>query len=107
MVTEALKKDPDVIVVGDFNTTERDIEELAGSIGMKVMVPAGQDGVGTTHAGNRYDHFLVSPDLADEEAVGCHIETFEGEDLKTAKEVSDHLPVLARFRTEARFRDRQ
>jgi endonuclease/exonuclease/phosphatase family metal-dependent hydrolase len=47
VVIEMLKKDPDVIIVGDFNTEEKDIQELAQSIGMQVMVPAIQDGVGT------------------------------------------------------------
>jgi hypothetical protein len=46
-------------------TKEEGIQELAQAIGMVVMVPTGQEGVGTTHANNRYDHFLVSKDLAD------------------------------------------
>jgi hypothetical protein len=64
-----LNKDPDVIIAGDFNTKEKEIEELAKEIGMRVMISEDQDGVGTTHAGKRYDHFLISPDLADEEGV--------------------------------------
>jgi len=107
VVSEMLKIDPDVIIVGDFNTEEEGIQELAQSLGMSVMVPFGQNGIGTTHAGHRYDHFLVSQDLANEEAVGCHIKTFGGDDLETAKKVSDHLPVLAEFRTDSRFRDRK
>ena len=107
VVQSLLQIDPDVIVVGDFNTTEVGIAELATAIGLVVMVPPGQDGVGTTHAGNRYDHFLISPDLATEEAVSAHIETFTGTDLVIAMRVSDHLPVTARFRTDARFRDRE
>ncbi len=107
VVSEMLKKDPDVMVVGDFNTEEEGIQELAQSLGMSVMVPFGQDGIGTTHAGHRYDHFLVSQDLANEEAVGCHIKTFGRDELETAKKVSDHLPVLAEFRTGQRFRDRK
>ena len=106
VVIEMLKKDPDVIIVGYFNTEEKDIQELAQSIGMTVMVPANQDGIGTTHAGHRYDHFLISPDLANEEAISCHINTFSGADLETAKKVSDHLPVSAVFRTDSQFRDR-
>jgi endonuclease/exonuclease/phosphatase family metal-dependent hydrolase len=106
VVADALQRDPDVIVAGDFNTTEKDIETLAADIGLVVMVPAGQDGQGTTHAGNRYDHFLISPDLANEEAVSAHIETFAGDDLAIAKRVSDHLPVAAVFKTDAAFRDR-
>jgi exonuclease III len=107
VVVEMLKKDPDVIIVGDFNTEEKDIQELAQSIGMQVMVPASQDGVGTTLAGHRYDHFLISPDLANEEAISCHINTFSGADLETAKKVSDHLPVSAVFRMDSQFEDRK
>ena len=73
---------------------------------MIVMVPPGQDGQGTTHAGNRYDHILISPDLANEEAISARIVTYEGADLETAKGVSDHLPVVGRFRVDMRFRDR-
>jgi exonuclease III len=62
--------------------------------------------VGTTHANNRYDHFLVSPDLASEEALSCGIQTFAGADLEIAKRVSDHLPVLARFSTDTKYKDR-
>jgi endonuclease/exonuclease/phosphatase family metal-dependent hydrolase len=104
-VEQALTQDPDVIVVGDFNTKEDGIQELAAAAGLRVMVPGGQDGVGTTHAGNRYDHFLVSPDLAAEEAIDCAIRTFAGTDLELAAAASDHLPVVARFRTDAHFRD--
>ncbi len=106
VVTAALRKDPDVVICGDFNTTESGIEELAAALGMKVMAPAGQAGVGTTHAGNRYDHFLISPDLANEEAVSCRIVTFSGRDLTVAQRVSDHMPVLAVFRADRAFRDR-
>ncbi len=101
-----LARDPDLIINGDFNTTEQGMQELAQSIGMLVMVPAGQDGIGTTHANNRYDHFLVSPDLANEEAVGCRIQTFTGDDLEMAKRVSDHLPVLAVFSLDLKYKDR-
>jgi hypothetical protein len=73
VVANLLRIDPDVMIVGDFNTTEAGIEALARDLGMVVMVPPGQDGVGTTHANNRYDHFLISPDLAREEAVSAQI----------------------------------
>ena len=106
VVAAALKKDPDVILCGDFNTTEPGIDELAAALSLKAMVPAGQAGVGTTHAGNRYDHFLISPDLANEEAVSCRIVTFAGSDVTTAQRVSDHVPVLAVFRADRAFRDR-
>jgi endonuclease/exonuclease/phosphatase family metal-dependent hydrolase len=107
IVSDMLQKDPDVIIAGDFNTKEQGIQELADSIGMRVMVPLEQDGVGTTHAGNRYDHFLISPDLANEEAVSCQIQTFTGDDLEVAEMVSDHLPVLAVFSTQNKYKDRE
>jgi len=107
VVESALKIDPDVIVCGDFNTTEADIRVLAASLGLTVLASPGQEGVGTTHAGNRYDWFLVSPDLASEEAETCRVITFAGDDLAIARKVSDHMPVVAAFRTDATFRDRK
>lgn len=104
VVEEMAKIDPDVIVVGDFNTTEEGIEELAEALGMEVMIPAGQDGVGTTDGNNRYDHFLITPDLANEEAIACEIQTYPDDPL--VWQVSDHLPVLAVFSTQSRYRDR-
>ncbi|HQH54688.1 MAG TPA: hypothetical protein PKY01_19830 [Candidatus Hydrogenedentes bacterium] len=106
VVAQYMAIDPDVMVVGDFNTTEKDIEDLASTIGMVVMLPEDQKGVGTTDGGNRNDHFLISRDLAEEEAVSCRIETFDGHDETLVFRVSDHLPVLARFRTGEIFRDR-
>lgn len=106
-IGDMLKRDPDVFIVGDFNTGEPAIYELAEALGMKVMMPGGQEGVGTTHAGNRYDHFLISRDLADEEAIACRIETYAGDDLEMAKQVSDHVPVIASFRADGSFRDRE
>lgn len=53
IVLEMLEKDPDVIIAGDFNITEQKIQELADSIGMEVMVPPVQDGVGIRYAVNR------------------------------------------------------
>ena len=106
VVSNMLTMDPDVIIVGDFNTGEQDIQALADSIGMKVMVPAGQAGVGTTWAGNRYDYFLITPDLASEEAVFCRIHVFPLAEIDTAKRVSDHLPVVAVFKTDTKYRDR-
>lgn len=103
---QMLSIDPDLIIAGDFNTTESGIDELARSLGMLVMIPAGQDGVGTTHAGNRYDHFLLSPDLAGEEAIRCRIWTVDEAERAAARDVSDHLPVTAAFATDRRFQDR-
>lgn len=106
VVTEMLKKDDDVIITGDFNTKEKGMQKLAESTGMKVMVSLEQEAQGSTHAGNRYDHFLISPDLANEEAVSCWVHCFIGDDLETAEEISDHLPVLALFRTDSQYKDR-
>jgi len=105
VVIEALKRDPDVIITGDFNTEEEGMQELAQSIGMIVIDTSNKQG--TTHAGNRYDYFLCSPDLANEEIVSCWIETFTGADLEKAKAVSDHLPVQILLRTEEGYRDRK
>ncbi len=98
--------DPDILLAGDFNLTEDAIESLAEQIGMEVMTPPHQRGLGTVHTGRRYDYFLLSPDLANEEFVSVHIETFSGDDLAIAKQVSDHLPVVAWFRVDEHFRDR-
>jgi len=99
--------DPDVIITCDFNTKEQGIQELAESIGMIVMVPWSQEGVGTTHAGNRYDHFLISPDLANEEAISAQIKTYTDDALTIAKRVSDHLPVIAYFKADLIYRDKR
>ncbi len=96
--------DPDVIIVGDFNITETEIQQLADTLGMQVMIPLRQEGVGTTTGNNRYDHFLISPDLANEEAVTCEIQTYFDEAI--ASQVSDHVPVLAVFDADGDFRDR-
>ena len=113
VVAEMLKLDPDVIVCGDLNTTEEGIADFAREIGMRVMVPEGQDGVATTYprkpgrTGNRYDHFLVSPDLATEEAVGCRIVLAEDSEVHIVRKVSDHKPVQAWFKTDRKYRDRE
>jgi len=90
-----------------MQTVTEEPEDLARETGLVVMVPKGQDGLGTTHAGNRYDHFLISRDLADEEAVRCEIRVFDSSELGVAKGVSDHMPVEAWFRTDEGFRDRK
>ncbi len=106
VVLEMLKIDPDVIIAGDFNTEGQDIEELAQSIGLIDFTPANQQGAGTTYAGHTYDHFLISPDLANEEAVSCQIITFDS-DIETAKKVSDHKPLSTVFKTDLKFKDRK
>jgi hypothetical protein len=57
-----LMRDLDLIINSGFNTTEQGVQELALAIRIVVMLPAGQEGIGTTHANNRYDHSLVSPE---------------------------------------------
>lgn len=104
-VADMLLIDPDVIIVGDFNTTEQGIQELAEAIGMVVMVPPGQDGIGTTDGNNRYDHFLISPDMVNEEAISCEIKTYPDEPI--AWEVSDHIPVIALFDPNPKYKDRE
>ena len=73
VVSSSLELDPDVMIVGDFNTKPKAMLALADTLGMVLMIPDNPDTVGTTHsrAKNRYDHFLLSPDLANEEAVTC------------------------------------
>lgn len=105
VITDMLRIDPDVIICGDFNIKEKEMEELSTQIGMEVMEPENQEGVGTMHTGNRYDYFLISPDLVSEEAQTCHIKVFSGSDLEIAKQVSDHLPVLAHFSDALEFSD--
>jgi hypothetical protein len=41
------------------------------------------------------------------EAVPCKIVTYTGNDLKIAKKVSDHVPVLALFNADSQYRDRE
>ncbi|MHC4739713.1 MAG: endonuclease/exonuclease/phosphatase family protein [Planctomycetota bacterium] len=105
VVLKMLEIDPDVIIAGDFNTKEQGIQELAESVGMVVMAPLEQDGTGTTVGNNRYDHFLISPDLANEEAIACEIQTFSEDEIRW--EVSDHVPVVAVFDADSKFRDRE
>ena len=72
---------------------------------MVVMVPVGQEGIGTTVGNNRYDHFLISPDLANEEAIAFEIQMFGEEEI--AWEVPDNVPVVAVFGADSKFRDRE
>lgn len=108
VVTAAMAKDPDVIVLGDFNTTPGDMRQLADSLHMTIMKVDNPDSV-TTTAKNRYDYILLSADLASEEADGCiaHIVVPDAPQQELAWKVSDHRPVMAQFRTDARFKDRR
>ena len=107
-VKRALEVDPDVIVAGDFNTTRRagdTIFGLAKALGLRVL-KMDNEGIGTTNAGKSYDFILVSPDLDSEEALGqSHIVVFSGQEADIAKAVSDHRPVIARFRTDEKYGD--
>jgi hypothetical protein len=73
---------------------------------MTVLLGNNQAAVGTLYSGNSYDYFLISPDLAAEEAQGATVVVFDGADLEIARRVSDHMPVLAFFGCDERFRDR-
>jgi len=108
IVQRALQVDPDVIIAGDFNTTERsgdEISSLAESLGLQVLV-ADNTSIGTTYSGASYDFILVSPDLVEEETIGSsHIVEPSEEALNLAKSVSDHRPVIAQFRTDEEYAD--
>ena len=106
LVREMLQIDPDVMVVGDFNLEPNEASALAERLGMSVLFAVNQTAVGTLHSGSSYDYFLLSPDLAEEEALGATVVVFEDTDLEIARRVSDHMPLLAYFSCGERFRDR-
>ena len=106
LVRDMLKIDPDLMVVGDFNLQPDKARSLAERLGMTVLLGGNQAAVGTLYSGNSYDYFLISPDLAAEEAQGATVVVFDGADLEIARRVSDHMPVLAFFACDERFRDR-
>ena len=109
VVQRALQKDPDVILIGDFNTSGNpgdSISELAGSLGLEAL-SFNNSTVGTSYAGNTYDYILVSPDLYNEEAIGAHICVFSAKDQQTAKRVSVHRPVIGVFSTDLVYSDSQ
>jgi len=106
LVRDMLKIDPDVMIVGDFNLRAEEARSLAERLGMSVLLGSNQAAVGTLYSGNSYDYFLISPDLAAEEAQGATVVVFDGADLEIARRVSDHMPVLAFFACDERFRDR-
>jgi len=106
VVRQALEADPDVIIAGDFNTTEEPgdtILGLANALGLEILMPENTT-IDTTYAGNNYDYILVSPDLFNEEALNdCRIVVFDDEQI--ASKVSDHRPVIAGFRTDLAYSD--
>ena len=106
LVAELLQTDPDVMLVGDFNLRPDEVRSLADRLGLVLLKGGNQASVGTLHSGSSYDYFLVSPDLAAEEAQGATVVVFESADLDIARRVSDHMPVLAFFSCDERFRDR-
>lgn len=105
-VADMLRIDPDVMIVGDFNLPPTEVHGLAEHLGMKVLMARNQETIGTMQSGRSYDYFLISTDLADEEAQGATVVEFEAADLEIAWRVSDHRPVLAYFACDERFRDR-
>lgn len=106
LVRDMLKVDPDLMIVGDFNLSPEQAESFAERLGMRVLMGDNQLEVGTLHSGSSYDYFLVSPDLADEEAQGATVVVFDDADVEIARRVSDHKPLLAFFACDASFRDR-
>ena len=106
LVAEWLTQDPDVLLVGDFNLQPDEIEAFAERIGFEVLYGRNQLSVGTLHSGNSYDYFLISPDLASEEAHSAEVITFAMNQRATAQRVSDHRPVRAHFLCDEGFRDR-
>ncbi|MFC2081699.1 lamin tail domain-containing protein [Candidatus Bipolaricaulota bacterium] len=90
--------DPDLIVAGDFNTTERPgdtVLGLAAEMEMEVVTPL-NDAATTCGSGNsRYDHIFVSSSIMEEYSPIAEVIVFEDTDI--ACSVSDHKPVLARF----------
>lgn len=106
LVRDMLEIDRDVMIVGDFNLRPEEVRSLAERLGMTVLLGSNQAAVGTLYSGNSYDYFLISPDLAAEEAQGATVVVFDGADLEIARRVSDHMPVLAFFACDERFRDR-
>jgi endonuclease/exonuclease/phosphatase family metal-dependent hydrolase len=110
-VEDALEIDPDVIVAGDMNIEEEEdwdvIESLAATLGLLVLSPVGPNATPTNYAQGPkwYDHILVSPDLFMEEAIASWTVVFA--DTETAKVVSDHRPVVAMFRTDSQYCDRE
>lgn len=89
-----LQRDPDLILIGDFNLMGDSIAAFARDVGMITMT------------GDRYDHVLISPDLANEEAVSARIVRFTGTDSGIAERVSDHVPLVATFRIDDGYQDR-
>ncbi len=99
----ALKMDPDVVICGDFNLGWLDMVALtANEMEEAVICEPANSRLGTTWAGSHYDWFVISPDCASEEYVDTWI---VDSDSAVAREVSDHRPILAKFRTDEEFTD--
>lgn len=112
LVVGRLRADPDVMIVGDFNAEGGEAERLVDKLEAGTRTGGGsQEWIlepvdapqGTTRGGHTYDYFLLSPDLAEEEAVGFSV-GLSGNAMNWA--ASDHRPVIGRFRTDAQFQDR-
>ncbi|MCK4246401.1 endonuclease/exonuclease/phosphatase family protein [Candidatus Bipolaricaulota bacterium] len=110
-VNQALEIDPDVIVAGDVNTKGKEdwdtIENLAMTLGLQILSPVGPNATPTNYGQSPhwFDHILVSSDLFTEEAIAGYTVLFA--DTGTATDVSDHRPVVALFRTDPEYCDRE
>ena len=104
---KALEIDPDVIIAGDFNTTEAPgdtLHELVSSTGLIPLIDPHSE-TGTTYTGKHYDQILVSPDLFNEEAQTKSCGIFEFYDVQKASAISDHRPLVAEFKTDSTYGD--
>jgi endonuclease/exonuclease/phosphatase family metal-dependent hydrolase len=102
-IEAALERDPDVLVIGDFNLRPEQMAALAARLGL-VFVPAG--GALTTSA-NAYDHALMSPSLHATYYVEGSGEVLDElfsvtDDSSPGRPVSDHYPIVYAFRIRAR-----
>jgi endonuclease/exonuclease/phosphatase family metal-dependent hydrolase len=112
LVVCRLRADPDVMIVGDFNVERPEAERLVDKLEAGTRTGGGsQEWIlepvdapqGTTKGRHTYDYFLLSPDLAGEEAAGFSV-GLPGNAMNWS--ASDHRPVIGRFRTDAQFQDR-
>lgn len=94
----------DLLVIGDFNLVPEDLEEAIGREVPTVGTGSTLNGTGA-RTGNLYDHLLVFDGGASGELIG----TAEVIDVRSEAannktffdEVSDHLPIVARFNVAA------
>ncbi len=92
----------DLLIIGDFNLVPSDLDEATSR-----EVPT--SGTGSTlngsgeRTGNLYDHLLLDDPVATTELVGSakvlDVREVATDDRTFFRTVSDHLPIMARFRT--------